>query len=116
MARNKTFTLPFKADDVPPALFLTRFLAANPDLPSKCEEGVKEMTPREVQVAGLMALGMPNDAISKELGISVKTLDIHRAAIHRKLQTTHHGFVLRWMLGLGQIDVPAIVKQVKAKS
>jgi DNA-binding CsgD family transcriptional regulator len=44
------------------------------------------LTPREVQVAGLMADAKRNRQIAEELGISVKTLDIHRANLMRKLE------------------------------
>lgn len=43
------------------------------------------LTPREAQVAELMAEGKPNRHIAEELGISVKTLDIHRAHVMHKL-------------------------------
>ena len=42
------------------------------------------LTPREAEVSLLMATGTPNRQIAVELGISPKTLDIHRAnAIHK---------------------------------
>jgi DNA-binding CsgD family transcriptional regulator len=44
------------------------------------------LTPREAQVAALMADAKPNRAIAEELGISVKTLDIHRANLMHKLE------------------------------
>jgi FixJ family two-component response regulator len=43
------------------------------------------LTRREVQVANLMASGKPNRQIAEELGISPKTLDIHRANVMHKL-------------------------------
>ncbi len=43
------------------------------------------LTPRELQVAGMMAAGTPNREIAAELGISPKTLDIHRANVMHKL-------------------------------
>ncbi len=44
------------------------------------------LTPREAEVAGLMAQAKPNRQIAEELGISVKTLDIHRANVMHKLE------------------------------
>jgi DNA-binding CsgD family transcriptional regulator len=44
------------------------------------------LTAREVQVAGLMASGKPNRQIAEGLGISPKTLDIHRANLMHKLE------------------------------
>jgi FixJ family two-component response regulator len=44
------------------------------------------LTERERQVAGMMAIGKPNRQIAEELGISPKTLDIHRANLMHKLE------------------------------
>jgi two-component system response regulator FixJ len=44
------------------------------------------LTERERQVAGMMATGKPNREIAEELGISPKTLDIHRANLMHKLE------------------------------
>jgi DNA-binding CsgD family transcriptional regulator len=43
------------------------------------------LTPREAEVAALMADAKPNRQIAEELGISPKTLDIHRANLMHKL-------------------------------
>jgi DNA-binding CsgD family transcriptional regulator len=45
------------------------------------------LTPRQVDVAERMAQGMTNQAIAEEIGISPKTLDIHRADVFDKLKT-----------------------------
>lgn len=52
----------------------------------QAKELLGELTPRESEVAELMASGEKNVGIAKKLGISVKTLDIHRAAVKRKLK------------------------------
>ncbi len=44
------------------------------------------LTERERQVARMMATGKPNRQIAEELGISPKTLDIHRANLRHKLE------------------------------
>jgi FixJ family two-component response regulator len=44
------------------------------------------LTPREAEVAERMAAGVPNRKIAEDLGISPKTLDIHRAHVKEKLQ------------------------------
>src|SRR4051794_32222213 len=44
------------------------------------------LTAREREVAGLMARGRRNRDIAAELGISPKTLDIHRANVMHKLE------------------------------
>jgi len=60
-----------------------------------------ELTRREAEVAELMATGEKNVGIAKKLGISVKTLDIHRAATKRKLKAR------------GSVDVARVVYAVK---
>jgi two-component system, LuxR family, response regulator FixJ len=44
------------------------------------------LTERQRQVAALMAKGKPNRQIAEQLGISPKTLDIHRADVMEKLE------------------------------
>jgi FixJ family two-component response regulator len=53
------------------------------------------LTPRERDVYRLMAEGKPNNVIAAELGISHKTLDIHRANVMRKLSARTAGDLVR---------------------
>lgn len=43
-----------------------------------------ELTPREIEVLGLIALGHTNPEIAEELVLSVRTIETHRANIQRK--------------------------------
>jgi two-component system response regulator FixJ len=49
-------------------------------------ERIDSLTRRESQVLKLMVSGMPNRKIAEELGISPKTLDIHRANLMDKME------------------------------
>ena len=49
------------------------------------ESFINSLTERERQVALEMATGTANDEIAKKLGISPKTLDIHRSNVRYKL-------------------------------
>lgn len=53
------------------------------------------LTPREREVYKLMGEGKANKIIATELGISQKTLDIHRANVMRKMQAKTTGEIVR---------------------
>jgi two-component system response regulator FixJ len=44
------------------------------------------LTPREREVFDLVAAGEPNKVIARRLGISFRTIELHRAHIIEKLQ------------------------------
>lgn len=77
------------------------------------EPKIASLTPREVEVLDLMVAGKKNRKIAEELGISTKTLDIHRANIMRKMQTKTVADLVRWRL-LNRAEasgaMPVIVK------
>lgn len=70
--------------------------------PALAKELFATLTEREAEVAELMATGEKNRAIAKNLGISIKTLDVHRTVIRRKLQKAR-----------GAVDVARIVYAAK---
>lgn len=47
---------------------------------------IQSLTKREVQVFNLMVQGMPNRKIAEQLGVSPKTLDIHRSNLMFKME------------------------------
>ena len=56
-------------------------MAAAPDTPDGPPD---DLTPREVEVLGLIALGFTNPEIADKLVLSVRTVETHRANIQRK--------------------------------
>ena len=56
-------------------------LAATPPAPDGPPD---DLTPREVEVLGLLALGYMNPEIAEQLVLSVRTVETHRANIQRK--------------------------------
>ncbi len=48
-------------------------------------KAIDMLTPRERQVFDLCALATTNEDVAKRLGMSVKTVETHRARINRKL-------------------------------
>ena len=52
------------------------------------------LTPREIEVLRLVAGGYTNPEIAEKLVISIRTVETHRAAIHRKLGTSSRAEVV----------------------
>ena len=50
------------------------------------EQGVKDLTPRELEVLTLVVEGMTNAEIGYDLGISEKTVEKHLDGVYRKLK------------------------------
>jgi FixJ family two-component response regulator len=50
---------------------------------------LKSLTPREAEVMNLVAAGRPNKQIAYEMGIALKTVEIHRAHVMEKLNANN---------------------------
>jgi DNA-binding CsgD family transcriptional regulator len=59
------------------------------------------LTPREQDVATLLAYGHTNAEIATSLGISIRTAEMHRANAMRKLEAPTRASVVRWALDAG---------------
>lgn len=59
--------------------------APRPDL----ESVLSSLTPREREIVAYVAAGRPNKVIAIDLGISLRTVEAHRARIFAKLQVRH---------------------------
>jgi two-component system, NarL family, response regulator NreC len=57
-----------------------------------------KLTPREHQVATLLAYGFTNGEIATRLAISIRTAEMHRANAMRKLGAESRADVVRWAL------------------
>ena len=62
-------------------------------------ERIRSLTPREAEVFDRLVRGVPKRQIAQELGISPKTLDIHRGNVMFKLETKtaallHRAYIL----------------------
>ena len=69
---------------------------------AKAKSLIDGLTPREKQVAELIAMGMPQKDIAKKLGISTKTLDIFRGNVREKLGATTHGIGRIWFCAVSE--------------
>jgi DNA-binding NarL/FixJ family response regulator len=63
------------------------------------------LTPRELDVLNLIALGLPNKAIADRLGISDQTVKFHVAAIIGKLGAANRTEAVRLAVRRGLIDL-----------
>ena len=64
----------------------------------QAEELLGRLTPRERQVARLVALGLPNKLVARELDISEKTVHIHRQHVMEKTDVNSAAELARLML------------------
>jgi two-component system response regulator FixJ len=68
--------------------------------PAEAKTLVDSLTPRERQVAERIAMGMPQEDIAEDLGISSNTLDIFRGNLRNKFSTPTHGIARVWFCAL----------------
>ena len=76
-------------------------LAAAPAAPSGPPD---DLSPREVEVLRLIALGHTNAEIAEQLFISVRTVETHRAHIQQKLRRSTRAELVRYALDRGLLD------------
>jgi two-component system response regulator NreC len=65
------------------------------------------LSDREREVLRLLALGHTNQEIAKQLFISVRTAETHRAHIMRKLQLSTRAELVRYAIEHGQLESPS---------
>src|SRR3954447_8888791 len=75
-------------------------LAAEPPEPAGPPDDLSE---REVEVLRLIALGHTNAEIGKQLYLSVRTVETHRAHIQQKLRRTSRAELVRYALDNGLV-------------
>ena len=61
------------------------------------------LTSREAEVVDRMAKGMTNNAIAEDLGISPRTIEIHRKSLLGKLRCKNAAMVVRLMVEAGEL-------------
>jgi len=60
-----------------------------------------KLTPREVEVLRLIALGHTSVEMGQQLGLSPRTVETHRAHIHKKLELSSRAELVRYALRRG---------------
>ena len=66
---------------------------------------VETLTPRESQVLGLVADGLPNKAIAAALGVSDETVKFHLGSIFGKLGASNRTDAVRLALRRGLVPL-----------
>ena len=59
---------------------------------------LESLTPREREVLDLMARGKPNKVMATELGLSPRTVEIHRAHVMEKMAANSIAQLVRMMM------------------
>jgi len=67
-------------------------------LASKLAVGYRKLTPTEIKIAGFIKHGNTNKEVSRLLGISNRTVEVHRCNIRRKLGLKNRDINLRTYL------------------
>jgi len=62
---------------------------------------LESLTPREREVLDLMTQGKQNKSIAQDLGVSPRTVEIHRARVMEKMDAQSVAELVRMMLDLG---------------
>jgi len=65
---------------------------------------IDRLTPRERDVLKHLVAGAPNKVIAYELGISPRTVEVHRARVMEKMQARHLSELVRMALAVGFLD------------
>jgi FixJ family two-component response regulator len=95
-------TKPVKADSLADKLDSAHEVYADwkriEDERRKIARRIETLTRRELEVLDLMVAGMKNTEIAKQLGISGKTLDIHRSKVIDKMAARTWADLVRWRL------------------
>jgi DNA-binding NarL/FixJ family response regulator len=71
----------------------------------KSEALPKDLTPREIEVLRLLAKGLTNREVAASLDISVKTVDVHRAGIMRKLELATYSDLIQFAIRYQLIEI-----------
>lgn len=72
-----------------------------PGMSAEFTERVNRLTPRERQVMSLVAEGLSNKAIARQLGISPKTVEIHRSNLMAKMEVSSSAALIRMVVQAG---------------
>lgn len=71
----------------------------------RAAEAWASLTPREVEVAMLLAVGIPRSIAAHKLGCNPRTIDSHRTKVLNKLGVDNVVLLARWALRHGYVTL-----------
>ncbi|MBN1437040.1 MAG: response regulator transcription factor [Sedimentisphaerales bacterium] len=83
------------------ALQLDKELRKDAEERARIKERLSDLTPREHQIMQMVVTGKPNKVIAKELGLSQKTVEFHRAHVMAKTEAGSVAELVRLALKVG---------------
>ncbi|MGH8207415.1 MAG: response regulator transcription factor [Steroidobacteraceae bacterium] len=72
----------------------------------RTREHLASLTPREREVLDLVILGKPNKVMAADLGVSQRTIEIHRARVMEKMQARSLAQLVRMMMDVERPSEP----------
>ena len=81
-------------------------VASKADAKQKARRKLDELTPREREVAALIARARSNEEIAEDLVVSKRTVEKHISNIRSKLTFTNRAQIVRWAIESGLVDQP----------
>lgn len=82
----------------------TSVLPTNPENPVPAVLKWNSLTPRELEVALMLARGDTNREIANAVGISIKTVDTHRGHVLKKLELKNNVALARFTIRMGLVQ------------
>jgi FixJ family two-component response regulator len=93
-------------DCIQRALEKDRASRAELDERSRIEERLGSLTPREREVLTLVTGGKPNKVMAADLGVSQRTVEIHRARVMEKMGAASLAQLVRMVMDLDETALP----------
>jgi FixJ family two-component response regulator len=93
-------------DCIQRALEKDRASRAELDERSRIEERLGSLTPREREVLTLVTGGKPNKVMAADLGVSQRTVEIHRARVMEKMGAASLAQLVRMVMDLDEKALP----------
>lgn len=72
---------------------------------NEINQRIDSLTPRELEVMGLVVSGHSNKSIAKELGVSIKTVEVHRGNLMSKMEAKSLSELVRLVMSSSRTTI-----------